>query len=107
MNNVKGQGELETVLRAIKSKPSAYADCLNDWQNCLSRQGKTISPKDFDKFWVATYLKFDTCRNREKKQAGKYCSMGGFEHVMCEKSEIWNLDNPILDDLKRFLMMFY
>ncbi|CAA6813620.1 MAG: Unknown protein [uncultured Aureispira sp.] len=31
--NVDGQGELETVLRAIKTKESPHADCLNTWRD--------------------------------------------------------------------------
>jgi hypothetical protein len=52
--NVDGQGELETVLRTIKSEKSIYADCLQSWQNCLIEQnnGIGLKTKDFDKFWV-------------------------------------------------------
>ena len=104
--NLDGQGELETVLKAIKQKESIHADCLENWRNCLTSNKKTIKNKDFDKFWVDIYVRFDTCSNNDKKQAGRKCSMRAFDYVMENKSEIWNLDHPKLDNLKLFLGLF-
>ncbi|MFP4414035.1 DUF3226 domain-containing protein, partial [Coleofasciculus sp.] len=59
--NVDGKGELETVLKTIKSQDSAFADCLDSWRDCLSQKGKSITDKEFDKFWVSLYIRFDTC----------------------------------------------
>lgn len=101
--NVDGQGELETVLKMIKSQNSDYADCLESWKDCLKNYGKEIKIKDFDKFWVNTYLRYDTCSKRESKQAYRKCT---FEYAMSEKTEIWNFDHPVLNDLKEFLQMF-
>jgi hypothetical protein len=52
--NVNGVGELETLLKEIKSQDSTYADCLSSWQVCLQQNGKNpVSLKDFDRlFWV-------------------------------------------------------
>lgn len=104
--NVNGQGELETLLKAIKSKDSIYADCLGSWKDCLQRKGQDITTKEFDKFWVNMYIRFDTCSREEKYQAGKKCSMSGFDYVMKEKADIWNFDHPALDDLKQFFKIF-
>ncbi|NET62826.1 MAG: hypothetical protein F6K47_44085 [Symploca sp. SIO2E6] len=104
--NINGQGELETVLRSIKNKDSTYADCLESWKSCLESNGKPITQKDFDKFWVSTYLRYDTCSREEQKQAGRKCSMGGFDYVMKNKTDIWDLTNPVLDELKDFLKLF-
>ncbi|MBD2136430.1 hypothetical protein H6F32_02255 [Anabaena sp. FACHB-1237] len=101
--NVNGEGELETVLKMIKKKDSIYADCLDSWRNCLLTHGKEIKIKDVNKFWVSMYLRFDTCSNKEKRQAEKKCS---FEYAMKEKAEIWDFEHPILNDLKDFLQMF-
>ncbi|MFO0213838.1 MAG: DUF3226 domain-containing protein, partial [Pseudanabaena sp.] len=59
--NIDGQGELETVLKAIKTKESTFADCIyTGWQNCLISQGKKlgkrgepcdISDKEILKLW--------------------------------------------------------
>jgi uncharacterized protein YqgV (UPF0045/DUF77 family) len=35
-----GQGELETVLKTIKSQISIHADCLESWKNCLQNNVK-------------------------------------------------------------------
>ena len=104
--NLDGKGELETVLKDIKLKESFHADCLENWRNCLTSNEKTIKNKDFDKFWVDIYVRFDTCSNNDKKQAGRKCSMRAFDYVMENKSEIWNLDHPKLDNLKLFLGLF-
>ena len=104
--NLDGKGELETVLKAIKQKESIHADCLESWKNCLGSNGKTIKDKDFDKFWVSIYVRFDTCSNQDKKQAGRKCNMGEFKYVMENKSEIWDLEHPTLKNLNQFLGLF-
>lgn len=98
ITNVSGNGELETVLKVIASKDSTYADCLDAWKNCLTSKGKTIKDKDFDKFWVNNYLRFDTCKSSEKGQADRKC-----RGEIAIKKDIWDFTNPILDELKTFL----
>ncbi|MBV5279564.1 MAG: hypothetical protein J0647_11215 [Campylobacteraceae bacterium] len=97
--NVDGVGELDTVLKAIKTEDSTYADCLESWKTCLEEKGKSISLKDFDKFWVNNYIRYDTCSNQDKRQAGRKCNT-----EVGIKKDIWNFDNSILDDLKAFLL---
>ena len=98
--NVNGYGELETVLKSIKKSDSVFADCLESWRECLKVRNKDISDKDFDKFYINNYIRFDTCNKYEQKQSSKYCS---FESAM--KKDIWDLDNNILIDLKEFLKL--
>jgi len=104
--NVGGKGELETLLKAIKARESPHADCLNDWRTCIESQGQQINPKDFDKFWVSIYLRYDTCSDNEQQQAGRKCTMSRFDYVMEHKKDIWDWDNPALDDLKKFFKLF-
>lgn len=99
--NINGSGELETMLKTIKSKPSLYADCLDSWKNCLISQKISISDKDFDKFWVTIYQRYDHCSNQEQKQAGKKCN----PEASLQK-DIWDFSHKTLDDLKSYLMMF-
>lgn len=101
VTNVAGKGELETLLKSIKSKNSDYADCLEAWRSCLKTKSKSISNKDFDKFWINNYLRFDTCSNQEKKQANRKCSG---EYAI--KKDIWDLNHANLSDLKTFLQLF-
>ena len=98
--NFEGKGELESLLTRIKTEGSPYSDCLNQWQNCLSDK---VSQKEFDKLWVHYYLKYDTATHQERQQAGKYCTL---EYSLQHKPHIWNLDSPILDELKGFLGLF-
>jgi len=104
--NVGGKGELETLLKAIKARESPHADCLNSWKTCIESQGQQINRKGFDKFWVSIYLRYDTCSDNEQQQAGRKCTMSGFDYVMKHKKDIWNWDNPALDDLKEFFKLF-
>ena len=100
------QGELETLLKHIKAQPSPYADCLEDWRNCLAERDYDISDKEFDKFWIAQYLRYDTCSKKEQKQAERKCSMKAFDYIMKHKAEIWNFDHPVLTGIKQFLSRF-
>lgn len=99
--NVAGHGELDTVLKAIKAKPSPFADCLEDWRKCLEAKGKSIKDKNFIKFWVDIYQRFDCCAKKEQKQAGTKCN---FEASV--KKDIWDFNNSVLDELKAFLKLF-
>lgn len=58
---IDDSGELETILKYIATQNSDYADCLVSWRKCLSQKDKIISDKDFNKFWVNNYIRFDTC----------------------------------------------
>jgi hypothetical protein len=100
--NVNGTGELETLLKTIKSKRSTYADCLSGWKACLASQEITINDKDFDKFWVSLYQRYDCCTDQEQKQAGRKCNP---ETSLIEK-DMWDFSHEALNDLKSYLMMF-
>jgi len=104
--NVNGKGELETVLKTVRVQDAVYADCLENWRTCLKEKHKEISDREFDKLWVSHYIRFDTCSKRERRQAAAKCSMAGFEYVMKNKKFVWNLDHPVLDELKNFLKLF-
>jgi len=107
--NIDGSGELETLLRNIKTQDSTYADCLEAWKICLHECNKEISNKDFDKFWISNYIRFDTCLKKEKGQANRKCSISevGFKYVMENKTHIWDFTHPSLLELKNFLNLFY
>ena len=111
--NVDENGELETLLKTIKSKESPYADCLEIWRDCIesrlkagSSEEKILSKKEFDKFWLNNYIRFDTCSQKERKQAERKCSIRQFEYVLKNKRDIFNFDHPVLEDFKNFLTGF-
>jgi hypothetical protein len=106
LTNINGIGELETVLKAIKNRDSVYADCLESWKECLIRNGKTISDKDFDKFWVANYVRFDTCSNRESRRAGEKCSLQNFDYILEKTPPVFDFEHEVLNELKDFLRLF-
>jgi hypothetical protein len=113
--NVDENGELETLLKAIKSKESPYADCLELWRKCIENRLKAstseekeriLSKKEFDKFWLNNYIRFDTCSQKERKQAERKCSIKQFEYVLKHKRDIFNFHNSVLEDFKNFLTLF-
>lgn len=104
--NVNGKGELETLLKVIKNRDSSYADCLENWRECISSKNNIIKQKDFDKFWVNIYIRYDTCSRKESKRAGEKCSMSNFEYIMDNKSDIWDFEHENLQELKEFLLLF-
>lgn len=103
--NVDGSGELETLLKAIKTKDSTFADCLDKWRDCLATKKKKISQKEFDKFWISNYIRFDTCTNRQKKRADRKCNLKNFDYVL-ESKEIFDLNHEKLTELRAFLSLF-
>ena len=101
--NVDGKGELETVLKLIKSQDSTYADCLERWRECLVSNGKKITDKKFDKLWIVNYIRYDTATKDEQKHADRKLTLN---YALEHKSSIWNLDHPILAELKVFFKLF-
>ena len=103
--NVNNTGELETVLKEIKSSNSTYADCLQSWQDCLIAKnvnnGAGLKLKDFNKFWIQVYIRYDTCPRRDKNQAGTKCN-----NKASMSKQIWNFNHICLKDLKKFLSLF-
>ncbi len=99
--NIDGAGELETLLKTIKSKPSPYADCLTSWKNCIVSNKQAISDKEFDKFWVSIYQRYDCCNKQDQKQAGRKCNPEA-----SLKKDIWDFSHASLNDLKTYLLMF-
>ncbi len=122
--NIDGNGELETLLKAIKKQDSAFADCLNEaWQSCIKTKGKKvvkrgetgdITDKELLKLWVDFYKRFDTLKkgNRNKDSTDwKGIWLGTIgkkgEIVPPRGYDIFELNSDILDDLRKFLLLFH
>jgi hypothetical protein len=121
--NIDGQGELETILKAIKNQESTFADCIyTGWLNCLINQGKKlgkrgescdISDKEILKLWVDFYKRFDTLPRNKRDECNTDWRgiMTGFTKNNKKLSkargiEIFDLNSPKLDGIKSFLRMF-
>jgi hypothetical protein len=105
---VNNKGELETLIKAIKTKSSPYADCLSAWRKCVeSNSDAELSDKEFDKMWVNNYIRFDTCSKSERRQAHRKCSMYNLNYVLENKKEILDFDHSELGLLKEYLNSFY
>lgn len=95
--HIDGKGELETVLRSIKTKDSIHADCLDKLQDCLPDDDK-LTEKEFLKRWVYYYQVYDNCSANERKQAKKNCG----DKASMSKA-IYDFNHELLNDLKEFL----
>ena len=101
--NVDGQGELETVLKAIKSQDSTHADCLESWRKCLTLKDREITDKKFDKLWITNYIRYDTSTKDDNKHAATNLTLN---YALANKSFIWDLEHPLLDEIKVFFRLF-
>jgi hypothetical protein len=101
--NVDEQGELETVLKNIKSQDATHADCLESWRECLRSKAKGITDKKFDKLWITNYIRYDTSTKDDNKHVNTQLTLN---YALQNKSYIWNLDHPTLDKLKLFFRLF-
>lgn len=101
ITNIDGYGELETLLKRVKSKDSTFADCLDAWRECLKKSDKEISDKEFDKFWISIYGRYDCCTKKDQRHLDTNCTQEA-----SLKKPIWDFEHTALTDLKNFLQLF-
>jgi hypothetical protein len=86
---------LDILLRQIAAKPSPIADCLHA---CIENNAK---PREKDKAWPLYYMRWDICDANERENGSKNVN---FTHA--HQKAAWNLNDPILEDLNKFLKYF-
>jgi len=91
------QPNLDVLLRKIAAKPSPRADCLHA---CLASQ-VNAKQKEREKAWPLYYMRWDICDFAERANGAKYIN---FTHTHTKGA--WNLDSPVLGELKAFLSLF-
>jgi hypothetical protein len=96
-------GELEGYLMQMAASPAHYANCLKQWRHCLEMNQVAVSDKEFRKFWVHYYTRFDTSNAEERSHGNKYCST---EYSITSKPQHWNFNIPELEGLKNYLTLF-
>lgn len=121
--NIDGNGELETLLKAVKKLDSDFADCiLEGWQKCIESKGKKVvkrgergdvTDKELLKLWVDFYKRFDTLKKGDRNEdttdwKGLWLgtSSKNGKLVKARGSDIFSLESDILEDLKAFLFLF-
>jgi hypothetical protein len=96
-----GRGEIEDLLKAIKTKPSPIADCVDKHlPECLQMTEEELREKDLVKLWFNHYQRFDTLPENQRKSP--YTTMG---HIMTQRTDLFDFDRNIeeLNELKQFL----
>lgn len=105
--HVDNKGELDTLLKAIiPSEAAVFANSLECWKKCFEDKGKELDKKKFDKFWLAVYIRFDTCPKDDSRDAENKCNGESLSYVFENKPHIFNWDSSLLDEIKTFLRLF-
>lgn len=55
---------------------------------------------------MSNYVRFDTCTNKESKQAGNKCSLQNFDYVLAKTPAVFDFEHDVLVELKDFLNLF-
>jgi hypothetical protein len=102
--NEKGvaKGEIEDILKAIKTKPSPIADCIDEHlPHCLKvNNEKQLREKDLVKLWFNHYQRYDTLVKKDRKNP-----FTGIEFIMQNRTDIFDFDKDLreFNELKNFL----
>jgi hypothetical protein len=99
------KGEIEDLLKAIKSFPSPLADCIDSkLPQCLQENLiEDLRDKDLIKLWINNYQRYDTLA--KDKRTAKFTK---WENVMKDRSDIFDFGKdsvPELVKLKEYLLM--
>ena len=99
--NLNGTGELDHILKEIANKESHHANCLDSFKSCLQNKNVDFKEKDFLKEWVRFYIRYDTCKGRDRNQAKRKCNLKA-----ALQKPAWDFEHECLKDLKYFLTLF-
>ena len=94
-NGVK-KGEIEDILKAIKTKPSPVADCVDkNLPICLKLKPEKLKDKDLVKLWVNNYVRYDTLEKKDRS-----AKLTKWENVMKDRLELFDFNNTEIADFK-------
>ncbi len=101
--NLNGKGEIEDILKAIKSQPSPIADCVDSLlPGCLKISEEELREKELVKLWFNNYQRYDTLQKIQRKSP-----FTTTKHIMENRTDLFDFDKDIveLNELKSFLQM--
>lgn len=112
--NIKGEGELETLLFHIANKENAhYANCLQAWKECYTQKeidkSYEIKNKEFQKFWIEIYKRFDTLPRNQRNETNtnfRNIMLGSEDGKTANRNHIFDLNAEYLTEVKTFLHLF-
>ena len=100
------KGEIEDLLKMIKSKPSPLADCIDkNLPHCLKENGITdVNDKELVKLWINNYQRYDNLTKKDRTAKNTK-----WESVMLKRGEqlfdFSKAEGKELVELKAFLNM--
>lgn len=101
MKDTTGTGYLETVLRAIATGTCAACECLQEINACVEGKiQRTLG--NFDKQWISYYLRHKVS-NKDRKKGDELPTSALLEKY---GKELFNLDDELLDGLRKYLAQF-
>lgn len=98
-----GKGEIEDILKAIKTQDSPIADCVDKHLPlCLKLTDEEIRDKELVKLWFNNYQRYDTLPKNLRKNP-----FTTTKYIMEFRLELFDFDKelPELKNLKSFLKM--
>lgn len=101
--HLNNKGEIEDILKAIKTQPSPLADCVDEHlPACLGINEDELREKDLVKLWFNHYQRYDTLSKEQRKSP-----FTTIKHIMEQRTHLFNFDKdvPELNELKQFLRM--
>jgi hypothetical protein len=101
--HLNNRGEIEDILKAIKSKPSPIADCVDEHLPICSQLNEIeLREKDMVKLWFNHYQRYDTLSKKDRKSP-----FTTTEYIMKNRTDIFDFDKNLveLNELKSFLTM--
>ena len=100
---LEGKGEIEDILKAIKTQDSPIADCVDrHLPICLKLTDEELRDKELVKLWFNNYQRYDTLPKNQRKSP-----FTTTRHIMEHRLDLFDFDKvlPELDNLKNFLKM--
>lgn len=102
--HLNNRGEIEDILKAIKTEPSPIADCIDSHlPECLEvNNDDELREKDLVKLWFNHYQRYDTLPKEKRKSP--YTTT---QYIMENRVHLFDFDKDIveLNELKTFLSM--
>jgi hypothetical protein len=101
--HLDNKGEIEDILKAIKTQPSPIADCVDTHlPSCLEISDEELREKDLVKLWFNNYQRYDTLPKKLRKNP-----FTTTKYIMEERTHLFDFDKDIVEltELKAFLYM--
>lgn len=90
------KGEIEDILKAIKTQPSPLADCIDEHlPKCMQVSEEELRDKDLVKLWINHYQRYDTLPKKKRNFRATT-----WENVMTKRAFLFDFNRDEITDLR-------